>query len=420
MFNAPPREKEWVSWFCVVAWSLIIFITIPFARALQQAISARWGREVFTYGVIGLLIAGAAFAMVGLLRARRQSSWSGLVWLGAVTAVTIYSAGHMNIGPEETVHFLEYGLLGILLFRALSHRLHDAGIYVIAVLIGSLVGTTDEIIQWIVPRRFFAFADIWLNMYSVILAQVALAKGFRPPFISRRLEPESIGWACSLAGALILVLAGCASNTPRVFEWYTRFPRLAFLKETAGVMTEYGYRYDDAQIGTFFSRMSLSRLREQDKQRCVEAAAILDNYSLDHEYDIFLSRYTPTSDPFLHEAKVHLFRRDHYRSAAWKYKNEPEKYRYHNTVAFRENQILEKYFGETLRHSAYAWKPEEVAALEKKIDPSLCYKSEVSADLLTGFTERQMWTAAFLALVVLAVVRRYYGNETRQGGRMAL
>ena len=405
MFNAPPREKEWVSWLCAVAWSLIIFITIPFARALQEGISARWGREVFTYGVIGVLIVVAALAMVGLLRARQRTSRSGFAWLGAVAAVTIYSAGHMNISPEEAVHFLEYGFLGVLLFRALSHRFRDAGIYLVAVLIGSLIGTTDEIIQWVVPRRFFAFSDIWLNAYAVILSQVALGMGIKPPFIGRRANPPSIRAICSLASALIVVLALCASNTPRVLEWYTRFPRLAFLNETAGVMTEYGYRYDDPEIGTFFSRMTLKRLREQDEQRCCEAAAILDQ---PHKYGEFLSRHTPTSDPFLHEVRVHLFRRDHYRNVAWKYANEPEKYGYHNTVAFRENQILEKYFGETLHRSAFAWTPADAAALGKKIDPSLRYKSEVSADLLTGFTELQMWSAALLALVVLGIFRRYY------------
>lgn len=411
MFNAPPREKEWVSWLYVVAWSLIIFITIPFARSIQETVYVRWGREVFIYAVVLALILVAAVAMVQLLRARRQAGVSGYLWLGVVTSLTIYSAGHMNISPEETVHFLEYGLLGVLIFRALSHRFHDAGIYAVAVLVGSLVGATDEIIQWVVPRRFFAFSDIWLNGYAVILAQVALAKGIRPPFIGRRVLPSSIRAVCAWGSVLIVVLALCASNTPRVLDWFTRFPHLAFLNETAGVMTEYGYRYDDPQVGTFFSRLSLNQLREQDERRCAEAAAVLDGYTLPREYEIFLSRYTPNGDPFLHEARVHLFRRDYYVSEARKYKTDPVEYRHRNTVAFRENQILEKYFGETLRRSTYAWKPEHTADLEKNIDPFLHYRSAVSAGLLTGFTERQMWIAALLALVVLAAVRRYYGGH---------
>lgn len=191
------------------------------------------------------------------------------------------------------------------------------------------------------------------------------------------------------------------------------FPRLAFLHKTAGVMTEYGFRYDDAQSGTFFSRMSLKQLREQDEQRCAEAAAILDEYASSNDYGTFLRRYTSTRDPFVHEARVHLFPAGSLMAVAWKYETHPVKYRYHNTVAFRENQILEKYFGETLRRSMHAWKPEDAAALEKKIDPSLPYKSEVSADLLTGFTEPQMWTASLLALVVLAVIRRYYGQQKK-------
>ena len=411
MFNAPPREREWVSWSWVAAWSAVIFITIPFVRSLQQMVYERWGREVFTYFVVGSLLAVACAGILRLLISRRTVSKAGTLWLGAVTGVTMYSAAYMNISPEEAVHFLEYGFLGLLLFRALSHRHRDAGVYLAAVLVGALIGSTDEFIQWIVPRRFFDFRDIGLNTYALILMQVAMVKGVRPPFIARELGPGSIRCICNLASALVLMLALFASNTPAAIEWYTaKFPSLAHAK-ACDLMAEYGFRYDDPDIGIFFSRLPPGQLRKQDDERCADAAAVLDRFTSPSDYDKFLERYTPFNDPFLHEARVHLFRRDHYSSVARKYWNDPEKYRYHNTVAFRENQILEKYFGETLRRSAYAWKPKDVAELEKEIDPSLHYRSEVSAGLLTGFTERQMWIAALLAWVVLAAIRRYYGQQ---------
>ena len=70
------------------------------------------------------------------------------------------------------------------------------------------------------------------------------------------------------------------------------------------------------------------------------------------------------------------------------------------------------YFSNALHHSTYRWSADRIESVEGKIDPSLRYESEVSADLLTGFTERQMWTASLLGLVVLAAVRRYYGGRT--------
>jgi VanZ family protein len=411
MFNEPPREREWISWLNVAVWTVVIYLTIPFARALQEDIAGRWGREFFTYFVVGSLVFVVVAAMLGILRASRHAHVSGYFWLGGVAALTIYSAGNMSVSPEEAIHFLQYGLLGVLLFRALSHRLRDVGIYLVVLLIGALIGTFDEIIQWIVPERFFAFADIRLNAYAVLLSIVAIAKGIKPPFISRRIEPASVRWICPLAAAQILLLAACASNTQRVFEAYTRLPALAFLRETAGVMAEYGYRYRDPDFGTFYSRLPIGELRRQDEQRSAEAAAALDSYALPKKYEAFLRKYTATGDPFLHEARVHLFRRDHYRSVMWKHKGREEKYRYHATVAFRENQIMEKYFSNTLHRSSYTWSSEDLAALEKEIDPTPDYESEVSAYVLTGFTLRQLWAATLLALVVLAVVRRYYGEQ---------
>ncbi len=412
MFNQPPREKEWVSWLTVAAWSLVIFVTIPFARGIQESVTVRWGREVFMLTVVVSLLAAAAFAAAVLLRSRDRGVWVRMAWLVAVTAMTILAAGRMTVTPEESVHFLEYGFLGILLFRALSHRLRDAGIYAVAVLAGSLVGVADEFIQWLVPARFFGFSDVWLNAFAVLLSQVALSRGIRPPFIERRVTPRSVRAASSLAGGLILALALCAANTPAIFEWYTRVPGLAFLRKTAGVMTEYGHRIEDPRIGVFFSRMTPEELRRQDDERGAAAAAVLDKYARPAEYGTFLRRYPSNRDAFLHEARVHLFRRDHYMSVAWKYENNPGKYRFHNTVAFRENQIMTGYFSNTLHHSTYRWSADRIESLEGKIDPSLCYESEVSADLLTGFTERQMWTASLLGLVVLAAVRRYYGGRT--------
>ncbi|MBD3871962.1 MAG: VanZ family protein, partial [Acidobacteria bacterium] len=60
--------------------------------------------------------------------------------------------------PEEAVHFLEYGVLGVLLFRALSTHIHDGSVFAAGALIGILVGIFDEIIQWFVPGRYWSKA----------------------------------------------------------------------------------------------------------------------------------------------------------------------------------------------------------------------------------------------------------------------
>ncbi len=63
MSARPPAQREWVSWLSVVLWSLLIFATIPLARAIEGVVVGAWGQQAFLYAVliaIGLA-AGATF-----------------------------------------------------------------------------------------------------------------------------------------------------------------------------------------------------------------------------------------------------------------------------------------------------------------------------------------------------------------------
>ena len=58
MFARPPAQREWVSWLGVVLWSLLIFATIPLARAIEGVVVDAWGKQFFLYAV--LIVIGAA------------------------------------------------------------------------------------------------------------------------------------------------------------------------------------------------------------------------------------------------------------------------------------------------------------------------------------------------------------------------
>lgn len=410
MFDHPPRERAWVSWLYVGLWSLVIFITIPLARAIQRFVETHLGREAFmdvVFASIVLFIGGGLLRLCG-----RRVSWSQYAWLIGVGALYAWCTFRLKGNPEVAIHFVQYGLLGLLVFRALGHRAHDPGIYLAAVLIGAAIGTLDEIVQWFTPRRVFDYSDIQLNAFAGLLAQVAVAAGLRPSFVKFPVTPASVRRICTLAAAELLLVGLCLLNTPAAVGWYTsRIHALAYLQSKDNVMSEYGYRHVDPEIGTFFSRLTLDELAREDARRAGEAARIMEQYRVDRAYERFLSAYTPLRDPFVHEARVHLFRRDHYLAVAWKHKANRAVYRFHITVAFRENQIMEKYFGQTLRASTFLLKPEQVAWLERGMNPELPYVSAVSSSLITRFNERQAWVFIVLAWVVLALASRYYGRE---------
>lgn len=407
MLHNPPGEKEWVSWSVASVWSVIIFATIPFARALQKLVQDLWGRDVFVYIVIVATLLMVMAAVAYLVR-HRIASPANYVWLITVGGVFIWYTVELRKAPEEALHFVEYGVLGVLLYRALSQRVRDISIYFSAAVIGAIIGALDEIIQWITPERFWGYRDIWLNFFAVSLVQIGIAKGLRPSLICGLPKPASVRLFTLASIAALLVLGFSLLNTPsRVSGYAEHIPGLAFLKDNPSAMGEFGHLYQDPDIGTFRSRLSPQRLKHEDSARAEQAARILDAYKDGHQYQQFLAIYTPSRDPFLHEARVHLFRRDRYLRKSENHRYDEDQHTLHMTVAYRENKILEKYFGQTLKRSSYRLPESIIEVMALYQEPKYDYESPVSKQLITRVNEWQMLAllgAGILALIVLNIL----------------
>ena len=68
-------------------------------------------------------------------------------WLISIATVFIIYTLQLRRNPEEAMHFVQYGVLSILIYRALSHRITDYGIYFVALLLTITVGILDEALQ---------------------------------------------------------------------------------------------------------------------------------------------------------------------------------------------------------------------------------------------------------------------------------
>jgi hypothetical protein len=166
-------------------------------------------------------------------------------------------------------------------------------------------------------------------------------------------------------------------------------------------MAEYGYLYEDPEIGVFRSRLSPEILHRTDLERGKSAAKLLDLYKDRPGYRAFLEIYTPVNDPFLHEARVHLFSRDRNFSWAQALEIEPETKAKFLTTAFSENRIMEKYFPHTLQHSEYRWSQQQRAFAAKHRLPDKLHESWVSRHLFTRVSEAQV--GLFFALLILSL-----------------
>jgi VanZ family protein len=391
-------RKTFVPWLWVVFCTLSIFLVVPLARTIQKFVSTRWGRSLFGYGVLtatALAFCLVIYILVFRLKVRSPSNY---LWLAAVASLYVYFTLQLWRAPEEAVHFLEYGLLGFFLFRALSLTIRDKSIYPTAFLIGSLIGIFDEVLQWMMPGRYWDFRDAGLNALATGLFQIALWKGIKPRVIGGKIGPKSIRRVSILLAANIIFLGLCASNTPRRVASYTRrLPFLSFLVKEEP-MSEFTQKHVNPEIGTFYSRLSIADLEKEDVERSDHWGKILKDWK-DKDYSLFLREHHPLLHPFLYEMRIHIFRRDRKAEDALKAKDGKSR-REALFVAYKENMILEKYFGRTLEVSTYRWSDEKKAEIAASIDPTKPYRSPVSAGPFQ-IKERTLWQGILAGLGLL-------------------
>jgi len=394
-----PPKKTVFTWLWVALCILAIYLVVPLARTIQRFVAAHWGRTLFGYGVLAATaVAFCAITSILVFRLKIRSP-SNYAWLAAVAGLYVYFTLQLWRAPEEAVHFLEYGLLGFFLFRALSLSIRDKSIYATAFLIGSLVGIIDEILQWAMPGRYWDFRDAGLNSLATGLFQVALWKGIKPRVIGEKTSRKSIRRVSLLLAANLLLLGVCASNTPRRVAAYTkRLPFLAFLVKEEP-MYEFTQRHTDPEIGVFFSRLSLEGLKREDSESSDHWANILREWK-ERDYALFLREHHPLLHPFLYEMRIHIFRRNRKADEATGAKDEKSR-REALFIAFKENLILEKYFGRTLEQSTYQWSADQAAEIAASVDLTEPYRSPVSAGPFQ-IKEKTIWMGIVIILLVLA------------------
>ncbi len=395
------RLRSKPGWWLVAGWTSSIFAVIPLARKIQAVVDACVGREAFLYTVFACLGVGVVAALAVLRRSPLRIAWSQRVWL--VLAAAAYAAGawHLRANPEEAMHFVQYGVLSLLLFRAFRSSQPDAGIYAASFFLGALLGALDEVVQWLVPGRYFDFRDMGINVCAVGLMQLALLLGVRPAGILFPPRRSTLRLAWWFAAALAVLLTGLLSATPARLQ--------VLVPWVDEPLVEYGYRINDAEIGILVSRWTAEGLRQQDAERAAGAGPALAARADDRFYQEFLREHSPLSDPFLHELRVHLFRRDRYWKLARAHRSEPGRHRELITVAYREQRMLETYFGETLRAAGLDW-PTDLRERARQASHDGPYVSPVSSQLITRFRPGH---AVVVLLILLMATRwglRYAGQ----------
>jgi len=380
--------KKSSAWIWAAICALSIFVSVPFALSIQKAVARSFGRAAFIYLVLAVVAAFSSSILYVLAFRLKIKKPSRFVWIIVCAGLYVYFVLQKIAIPVEAVHFLEYGLLAYFLYRAWRLSIPDVSVYVTAFLTGALIGMIDEIIQWVTPDRYWDIRDVGLNALSVGLFLLALGTGIRPEPTPARVDRKSVRFASITFAANLILLGTCLSNTPARFAALVqRFPFLAPLQKQEPMGKDV-FRHKDPELGTFYSRLTLAWLAKTDLEQRAESARVLDEWK-DKSLALFLAEYPASTCPFLHEMRVHLSRRDKKFAAGDLF------------VSWKENRILEKYFGETLAASAFRWNDERRAGAEAGVDKNAPYESPVCKFAFDWLGGGKMWTAICAILALL-------------------
>jgi hypothetical protein len=195
-----------VRFLLAVAASIAVVLSAPFIRDIRDWIRSNFPGQFVTFVAAAVAIAIAAAILVALIRIRdRRGMRYGLIGaaLAIGTAYAIWNAqGIPEVDAVERFHFVEYGLITVLFYRA-WRPLGDGSLLILPVLAGLVVGTSEEWLQWFIPGRIGDMRDIFLNGAAIVCG-LLFSLGVDPPDrVSLVLRPGSlrrIGFAAAATG----------------------------------------------------------------------------------------------------------------------------------------------------------------------------------------------------------------------------
>jgi len=135
---------------------------------------------VLQYSLIFIFLISIAFILTIMIKRHIHEWWRYSVLI--TIFVSYYLIAKKLPQPEEQIHLLEYGLVGVFFVRALELSINKkVTCYFLALLFASLAGYIDELIQGVLPSRYYDNRDVLLNIVSSLLGLILFsAITFRP------------------------------------------------------------------------------------------------------------------------------------------------------------------------------------------------------------------------------------------------
>ncbi|MBF0352774.1 MAG: VanZ family protein [SAR324 cluster bacterium] len=153
-FRDPTSQRA--IWIVLILYVLSIYLTLPVMRSILN-----WIRQLISHGQLGFIInLLLGLAGGGLILIAGRKNIRVVLWMIPPILLTGVWISQLDI-PEERVHFLQYGLVGILTWKTQRGKTWQNVVWALVIATG--IGALDELIQWFLPNRVGDWRDVWIN-----------------------------------------------------------------------------------------------------------------------------------------------------------------------------------------------------------------------------------------------------------------
>ena len=161
-------DRERRLWCWALAVVVAIYSTLGLAGTLAEVLREHHLLPAAFFFLMFLTV--AAIVGSGLKRRPgRREIWVGLGLMAVYGMLVLRMSGSI----EERTHLFEYGIVGVLIYQALSERSGNGRRVpvpaVLALVVTALVGWIDEGIQAVLPNRVYDNFDVFSNVVAAVI-----------------------------------------------------------------------------------------------------------------------------------------------------------------------------------------------------------------------------------------------------------
>lgn len=203
------KARQRVRWISICSiFVFVLYATLPLGRPvitfMRRYLDAS-GQSQLMYGIFSVVAAGGLVYIIA-----RIKTFTPVALVCIILLLRLYYFEFTTLVkyPEERLHFLEYGVLALLLYKAFSIDFKGIWPYVLALVTGSVIGYGDEVVQHCTKylpalftmlsitsvdpnafRRYFGWEDVRINVLGVAYGLLLLITVLQ----NRRAQPDRPG-----------------------------------------------------------------------------------------------------------------------------------------------------------------------------------------------------------------------------------